>query len=185
MTIEPVVVSDAEAILSIYSPYVLGSAVTFEYDVPGVDEFRERIKNISTKFPYVKAVDESSRILGYAYASTFKNRRAYDWCVETSIYVERGFRRAGLGAALYGELEKRLQKMGILNLNACITFPKGESDPHLSKDSVKFHEKMGFKMVGMFHDCGYKFDTWYNMVWMEKMIGEHRVPQPPVRFGLW
>jgi phosphinothricin acetyltransferase len=112
------------------------------------------------------------RILGYAYASPFHARKAYQWCAEMSIYVRKDERGRGLGRLLYEDLERRLKEMGYLNLNACIGYPEAE-DEHLTFASVRFHERMGYSMVGEFHKCGFKFGRWYNMVWMEKLIGEH------------
>ena len=80
---------------------------------------------------------------------------------------------------LYEELENILKQQGILNVNACIAYPQAE-DEYLTKDSVLFHEKLGYTMVGTFHQCGYKFHRWYDMVWMEKFIGEHRENQPDI-----
>ena len=68
----------------------------------------------------------------------------------------------------------------ILNLNACIAYPAGE-DPYLTRDSADFHQRLGFRQVGRFHQCGYKFGRWYDMIWMEKLLGPHSSPQPPVR----
>ena len=184
MKIEAVTIDDAEELLKIYSYYVSNTAVSFEYEVPSVEEFRTRISDITKKYPYLKAVSEDGVILGYAYANTFKGRSAYDWSVETTVYVRRDCHRTGVGRALYMALERILSKMGILNMNACIAVPVAE-DEHLTNDSPLFHEKMGFKLVGTFHNSGYKFDTWYDMVWMEKMIGEHTSSQPPVEFGKW
>lgn len=163
---------DAKELLDIYRYYVENTAITFEYDVPSVEEFRGRIERVLKKFPYL-VVEGDGKIYGYAYVSPFKERAAYQWAVETSIYVAKDARRDGLGRMLYEELEKRLKEMGILNLNACIGYPNGAEDEHLNYDSVRFHEKMGYSMVGEFHQCGYKFGRWYNMVWMEKLIGEH------------
>ena len=110
------------------------------------------------------------------YAGKFKNRRAYDWSVEVTVYVRLDSRRAGVGKMLYHALEDSLKRIGVLNMNACIALPK-EEDEHLCNDSFYFHEKMGFHLVGTFHDCGYKFNTWYDMIWMEKIIGEHQKHQ--------
>ena len=162
---------DAKALLDIYEYYVKETAITFEYDVPSEEEFRGRIEKTLQKYPYIVAV-EDGRIVGYAYASSFKEREAYKYCVETTIYIDKDLRRSGIGRALYLELEKQLKAQGILNLNACIGYPEVE-DEHLTFDSVKFHEKLGYSMVGEFHKCGYKFDRWYNMVWMEKLVGDH------------
>ena len=84
--------ADAEELLNIYAPYVLKTAITFEYDVPSVEEFRSRIADTRTRFPYLAAIKDG-KIVGYAYVSPFKSRAAYDWAVETSIYVDENCRR--------------------------------------------------------------------------------------------
>lgn len=83
---------DAKELLDIYAPYILETAITFEYTIPSVDEFRERIRNTLTKYPYIKAVHNGS-IVGYAYASAFHPRAAYGWAIETSIYVKKDARK--------------------------------------------------------------------------------------------
>ena len=184
MTIEKATEADAPELLEIYGPYVEQTAISFEYEVPSLEEFRGRIRSISQKYPYLKAVDDQGRILGYAYAAPFKSRAAYDWAVETTIYVRRENRGGGLGRALYQALEASLKAMGICNLNACIACTEKE-DAHLTNDSMAFHRHLGYTPVGIFHRCGYKFDTWYDMIWMEKLIAPHEKDQPPVRFGEW
>ena len=178
MTIREVTEADAQELLEIYAPYVKETAISFEYEVPALEEFTERIRRISQKYPYLKA-EEDGRIVGYAYANTFKGRKAYDWSVETTIYIQNDRRRQGLGRLLYGELERVLADRGILNMYACIASPTGE-DVHLTDASLRFHERMGFTLVGEFHQCGYKFDTWYDMVWMEKIIAAHEENPAPV-----
>ena len=121
----------------------------------------ERIHNIKEKYPYIVA-EENGEILGYAYGSAFHPRAAYGWCAEMSIYVKHDRRGSGAGGRLYRALESLLAEMGVLNLNAC-------------------HKHFGYKRVGEFHRCGYKFNRWYNMIWMEKMIGEHKSVQPEVK----
>ncbi len=170
---------DAETLSGIYSYYVKNTAITFEYDVPSVQEFRGRIENTLKKYPYLVA-EENGKAVGYAYASPFKTRAAYDHAVETSIYVAKDARRAGVGSLLLDALEENLKRMNILNVNACISVPDGNEDEYLTFDSVRFHEKKGYKLVGTFHKCGYKFGRWYNMVWMEKTVGEHVSPAPEV-----
>ena len=170
---------DAGGILAIYAPYIRTTAITFEYDVPDEEEFRGRISHTLEKYPYL-AAELGGRIVGYAYAGAFNERAAYDWAAETSIYVDMGMKRRGIGSALYGALEKCLAAQGILNLNACIAYPDSE-DEYLTRDSVRFHEKFGYSMAGRFHSCGSKFGRWYDMVWMEKMLGAHPVPPEPVR----
>ena len=167
---------DAAELLEIYSYYVEETAITFEYDVPATEEFAERIRNISKKYPYL-VWEENGKILGYAYANTFKDRAAYDWSVETTIYVKKDIRHHGIGRKLYEALENALKEQNIINLNACIAYTEIE-DEHLTNASVNYHKHLGYSLVGTFHKCGYKFGKWYDMVWMEKMLGEH--PDKPL-----
>ncbi|HJA65604.1 MAG TPA: GNAT family N-acetyltransferase [Candidatus Mediterraneibacter cottocaccae] len=172
---------DAEAVREIYAPYVEKTAVTFEYETPDTDEFRKRIETVLKKYPWIVA-EQKGRIAGYAYADTFKERAAYTWSVETSIYVKEGMKRTGIGKRLYGTLEQILSAQHILNLNACIAYTENE-DTYLTQDSVHFHERSGYHFVGKFQKCGYKFGRWYDMVWMEKHIGKHtRQPEPVIWF---
>ena len=171
MNIRPAQPEDAATLLAIYAPYVTDTAITFEYDVPTEEEFRQRIERISKKYPYLVA-EEEGRVVGYAYASAFKERAAYQWSVETSIYVDRREKRKGVGKQLHDALEEELKERGILNMNACISYVEPE-DEHLTLDSVRFHEHMGYQKVAHFHLCGRKFGRWYDMIWMEKLIGEH------------
>ena len=175
-------VSDAEELLGIYAPYVEKTAISFEWDVPAVSEFRRRIENTLKKYPYLVA-EKDGEILGYAYTGPFVGRAAYDWAAEVSIYVKEDKRKTGVGRRLYQALEAVSQAQNILNLNACIGYPD-EDDEHLTKNSVQFHGHLGYEMVGKFHKCGYKFGRWYHMVWMEKIIGVHEdVPAPVIPFS--
>lgn len=176
ITIRRASIKDAEALLNIYTPYVEKTAITFEYDIPSVEEFAGRIQNTLEKYPYLVAECGES-ILGYAYAGCFKARAAYDWSVETSIYVAWEERGRGIGKLLYEALEKELSYMHIINVNACIASPI-VADETLDEASIHFHTHMGYDMVGTFHQCGYKFGRWYDMVWMEKMLGDH--PEEPL-----
>ena len=155
-----------------------GADTSFQILNGTVEEFRERMERTLEKCPYIVAVRDG-RIIGYAYASAFAERAAYGWSVELSIYVDMEERRSGAGRKLYDALETILKEMHILNVNACIACPK-EEDEYLDRNSVQFHEHMGFRLAGEFHDSGYKFGCWYNMVWMEKMIGEHTDQPLPV-----
>ena len=101
---------DAEAMLAIYAWYVKNTAVTFEYDVPAPEEFRQRIGQGTKRYPWL-AAEEDGRILGYAYAAPFKGRTAYDWSVETTIYMDPGARRRGVGSLLYRALERELDRL--------------------------------------------------------------------------
>lgn len=179
--IRPAVPADATVLLAIYAPYVAQTAITFEYDVPTEAEFSGRIADTLQNYPYLVA-EQDGIPAGYAYAGKFHDRTAYDWSVETSIYVEQHQKRRGIGRLLHDALEAELRRRHFLNMNACIACPIEESDPYLTRDSIRFHEKLGYRMVGEFRQCGYKFGRWYNMVWMEKHIGSHTdAPLPVVR----
>jgi L-amino acid N-acyltransferase YncA len=171
MNIRTATPDDAEALLSIYRPYVEHTAISFEYEVPSVEEFRQRIVDHLEHFPYLVA-EEGDRILGYAYVGKFQERAAYQWSVETSIYVAQGLHRQGIGSRLLTALEEACRDKGIQNMYACISYVEPE-DEYLTHDSVLFHERMGYRMVGRFLKCGRKFGRWYDIVWMEKLIGNH------------
>ncbi|MGP1458354.1 MAG: N-acetyltransferase family protein [Treponema sp.] len=169
--IRDVNVGDARKLLEIYAYYVKNTAITFEYEVPSLSEFENRIASTIEKYPYLCIVS-GGEIAGYAYAGAFRTRTAYQWSAEVTIYLDRNARGAGLGRRLYEELETRLKAAGIENLYACVTSPSVSDDPYVTTASEVFHERMGFTKAGTFHRCGYKFDRWYNMIWMEKLIGE-------------
>ena len=162
---------DTEALLEIYAPYIKNTAVTFEYTVPSVNEFAERIEKIIPRYPYLIA-ESGGKAVGYAYANTFIPRAACDHSVEVSIYVARSEKGKGIGKKLYCELEKILAMQNVINVNACIACTDNE-DEYLNNNSSEFHKHMGYSPVGRFDKCGYKFGRWYDLIWMEKMIGEH------------
>lgn len=163
---------DAKALVDIYKYYVDETNITFEYDVPTVKEFEQRIKDISAKYPYLVA-EYNDKIVGYAYANTFKGRSAYDWTVESSIYVDSEVRKLGVGQILHNALEKCLKEQGIVTIEACITFPNEASE--------QFHKKNGYKKVAHFNKVGYKFNKWHDVVWYEKVIAEHQDNQPKIK----
>lgn len=171
---------DAGAIAAIYAPYVLKTAITFEYTPPDAAEFAGRLRRIADFFPFL-AAENSAGLIGYAYASPFHERAAYAWAAETSVYVRMDSRRQGVGRRLYSALEEALRLQGIRNLNACIASPPEDRDPYLTRDSEAFHKWLGFHPVGIHHQCGYKFGRWYDIVWMEKLIGSHESGPPAVQ----
>lgn len=181
--IRPVSMEDAQRLLDIYAYYVENTAITFEYEVPSLDVFQARIAATLKKYPFLAAEIEG-KTAGYTYAGPFVGRAAYDWSAETTIYVGAEQRKRGLGKALYKALEECLAAMGVLNLYACIGYPETE-DAYLTGNSAAFHAHMGFSQVGRFHKCGYKFGRWYDMIWMEKIIGEHGEIPSAVRKGMW
>ena len=169
---------DAPALLRVYAPYVKNTAITYEYDVPSVDEFSKRIETTLKRFPYL-VLERGGEIIGYAYAGPLHSRPAYDWSVETSLYLSEDVRGGGLGRLLHDALENVLREQGFLNMNACIAYPEKE-DEYLTRNSAEFHAHLGYRRIGGFTKCSYKFRRWYGMVWMEKLIGEHLEDQPPV-----
>lgn len=186
MRIRVATVADAAELLSIYAPYVERTAVTFELATPSLEEFERRIAQTLEQYPYLVAETAGRRsgqvpeIVGYAYAGPYKTRAAYAWSVETSVYVHSGLRRSGLGRRLYRALEDALVAQGVLNLNACIAHAE-EDDEYLTRASERFHEALGFRHVGVFRQCGYKFGRWYDAAWMEKHIGAHKGAPLPLQ----
>ena len=171
INIRPAILGDAESIRRIYAPYVRETAISFEYDVPSVEEMARRIEETQKGYPWIVA-EENGKVVGYAYAHIFHGRAAYQWSVETSIYVDRQEKRKGIGKILHEALEEALKAQGILNLNAAIAYVEPE-DEYLTHDSVRFHEHLGYTKVAHFHQCGRKFGRWYDIIWMEKLIGDH------------
>lgn len=179
--VRPATPQDAEALLAIYRPYVEKTAITFEYQVPALSEFRQRIIRTLQRYPYL-AVEREGEILGYAYTGPLVSRAAAGWAAEASIYLREDRRGQGLGKRLYQALEAVSRAQHIVNLNACIAYPE-EEDAYLTRNSVQFHTHLGFRQVGQFHLCGYKFGHWYHLVWMEKILGPHCAgPEPVIPF---
>ncbi len=170
MKIRLATAQDAQGLLEIYAPYVEHTPVTFEYEVPTLSEFEKRICRTFKKYPYLVA-ETDGELLGYAYASAFKTRAAYDWSAETSIYIRQDAHRRGIGRALYTELEALLFRQNVCNLCACITYP--------NPDSIAFHVSFGYHTVAHFHSSGYKNNVWWDMIWMEKELCPHTVPPKP------
>ena len=169
---------DAAERLEIFRPYVLETAVAFNYEPPTLDEFRNTMEDRLRRYPYLVAETEEG-LMGYAYASPFKARAAYDWAVETSIYVKQGHAGQGYGRLLHDRLETLLKAQNILSMYACIAYTDWE-DAHLTNNSMHFHAHMGYELTAKFPKCGYKFGKWYDMIWMHKEIGSHNVPPSPL-----
>ena len=161
MLIRDVNLEDAGRIADIYRPYVENTAITFDYEVPSVDFFEEKISNTLQKYPFL-VIEKDGEVLGYAYAGEFYPKAAYAWTTEITIYLDEKVRGEGLGDKLYNELEKRLYDKGICRVTSCISYP--------DEGSVSFHEKHGFRKVAHFQNVGYKFNRWYDVVWYQKDI---------------
>ena len=161
--IRQVQLSDAEQILKVYAPFITDTCISFEYVVPSVEEFAQRIAGISAEYPYI-VLEEDDEIVGYAYAHRYLERVAYSWDVEVTIYLAPKVQGKGLGVVLYAALEKLLALQNIKNLYSCIT---GDN-----VHSIEMHRSMGYEFIGTFPKAGFKHDRWLDVVWMAKDIGE-------------
>lgn len=156
--------SDSGAILKIYAPYIKNTAVSFETEIPSAAEFARRIEGIIEKYPYlVYQID--GEIAGYAYASEHRERSAYLYDIDVSIYVSPQYHGTGAAYKLYDCLFTVLKELGYYNAYAAYTVP--------NEKSRRFHEKFGFTLIGTHHKTGYKFGKWHDVVWLEKTISDH------------
>lgn len=162
--------SDAPAIAEIYAPIVRESHLSAEFEPPDAQEMASRIV-APTTFDWLVAEMEG-RTAGYAYATQFRKRPAYQWCAEVSVYIHADFRQMGVGEALYRELHGRLLESGFRHSIAVIALPNGPS--------VAFHEKFGFVPVGVFPRICYKLDRWYDIGWWRYPLSSDPGP-PPIR----
>lgn len=171
---------DAGKLLEIYGPYIRNTAITFEYQVPEEAEFRARVARTLKNYPYLVA-ERDGQILGYAYTGAFVGRAACSWAAEVSIYLREDCRHMGVGKMLYHRVEEISRAQNIINLNASIACCDTE-DAYLTRNSLEFHLHMGYRLVGRFHQCGYKFGRWYDLAWVEKFLAPHDDPAPFVPF---
>jgi phosphinothricin acetyltransferase len=156
---------DAAAVRAIYTPFCESSAVSFEERAPTTDEIAERIRKITAQLPWLVLADEG-RVAGYAYASVHRERAAYRWSVDSSVYVSPAFLRSGVGRALYTALFQLLREQGYYKVHAGITWPNAAS--------VGIHEAMGFQFVGVYRAVGFKQGAWHDVAWYQLTLQ----PQP-------
>ena len=164
MEIRPVKLEDAAQITKIYDYYIQNTHTTFETDPLTVEEMQTRITRINKNFPYLVA-EEDGEIYGYAYASRFKLRQAYEHTVEVSIYVKNEAKQKGVGTRLYMELFELLEESNIHTMIAGISLPNDAS--------IKFHERLGFSKVAHFKEIGYKLGRWIDVGYWQLI---NRVP---------
>jgi len=155
---------DYASILQIYTPFITDTVITFEYKVPTIDEFGKRIIDVQKKYPWL-VCEIKGEIVGYAYASCFNEREAYDWSVDFSVYINPQFHRKKIGKALYFSLFQLLKLQGYYNCYAGVTLPNIKSE--------SLHQSFGFKKIGIYKNVGYKFGSWYDVKWYELKIKEH------------
>lgn len=164
---------DAAALLDIYAPYIRDTVITFEYDVPTAEKFAARIEETAALHPYL-VCERDGQIIGYAYAHRIRERAAYDWAAELSIYLAPEAQGQGVGTALYRCLIDLLEQQRLRILYGCVTLP--------NEKSQKLHEKLGFSLVGVWHGSGWKFDGWHDVGWFEKRLGGDGPAQPVAAF---
>lgn len=168
MKIRMIEEKDIQTVLDIYKPYIETTAITFETEVPTYEEFVQRVNHKLEQFPWL-VYEEEGKILGYAYASLMRERAAYSWDAELSVYLQEGNHGLGIGSKLYLVLEAILKEMNFVNLYGCITYP--------NEKSVRLHQKLGYKEIGIFHNSGYKLGSWHDVLWMEKQIRPWTTPE--------
>jgi phosphinothricin acetyltransferase len=162
--IRPVNENDAKGILEIYSPYILYTPVSFETEVPGLEAYRQRIRQYQERMPWL-VCEINRNLAGYAYATDHRQRKAYYCTKELSVYVHKNYQHRGVATGLYTALIDILILQGATNVLAGITLPNPES--------VGFHENFGFKPVGVYHKVGYKQDIYHDAGWWELEIGDN------------
>jgi L-amino acid N-acyltransferase YncA len=166
---------DAEFILKIYAPYIEDTSYTFETDVPTIEAFKERISSYLHNWPWL-VCEIDGVIAGYAYAAKHRERVAYQWSIESSVYVHDDYQRMGVARALYTALINILKLQGFRNLYAVINLPNDKS--------VSFHEKSGFEYFATYKNVGYKLGRWKNVGWWQLQLNEYSMePEPPLKFS--
>jgi L-amino acid N-acyltransferase YncA len=175
MHIRVATAADAAAILQIYGPYIRDTSYTFEIEIPTKESFAERINDYLHTYPWL-VCENDGVIAGYAYGSKHRERIAYQWSVECSVYIHDDFHRNGVGTALYSALIEILKVQQFRNLYAVINLP--------NERSVAFHEKMGFEYFATYKNVGYKLGKWKNVGWWQLQLNEYSPePLPPVKFS--
>ena len=163
VSIRPATPGDAAALLAIYRPFVEATAVSFETEPPGVDEFAARVAKALARWQWLVA-ERGGRAVGYAYGSTHRERAAYRFSVEVSAYVDPAHHRQGIGRALYTRLFDDLAAKGFCNAYAGVALPNA--------GSVALHRRVGFESIGVFRAVGYKFDRWHDVAWFQRTLRE-------------
>jgi L-amino acid N-acyltransferase YncA len=167
--------ADAPALAATYAPSVAGAATSFELDPPDASEMSRRRAKVAARFPWL-VFDAERAVLGYAYASTHRERPAYLWTVEVSIYLDERIHRAGIGKALYTALFALLARQGIKNALAGIVLPNAAS--------VRLHESMGFSPAAVYRGLGYKRGAWHDVGWWQRELAPRDpMPVPPLRIA--
>jgi L-amino acid N-acyltransferase YncA len=161
---------DGAACAAIYAPYVTGTAITFEYEPPTAADLAGRIATAQQTHAWL-VLEDDGRVVGYAYGGRHKERAAYRWSCEVSVYLEPGRRRSGGGRTLYAALLKRLAERGFRTAVAGMTLPNDAS--------VGLHAALGFEPVGTFRRIGWKLGAWHDVAWVQRELGPAGAPPDP------
>ena len=162
---------DGPSCAAIYAPYVTGTVISFELEPPDGAEMAGRIGRIQARTPWV-VVELDGDVRGYAYGSRHRDRPAYDWTVETTVYVDAGFHGRGLGRTAMTALLAVLRRQGFHLAVAGITPP--------NPGSVGLHRALGFERIGKFDAIGWKFGAWQGVEWFGLELGERAAAPEPV-----
>lgn len=166
---------DAAQVAAIYAPFVTGSATSFEYSTPDAAEMAARIASTLAYAPYL-VQDVGGEVVGFAYASKHRDRAAYQWSVDVSVYIHERARRQGVGRALYTSLFALLRLQGFYTAHAGISLP--------NPASVGLHEALGFQPVGVYRSVGFKRGAWHDVGWWQLALRERTgMPDPPRSFA--
>ncbi len=155
---------DACRILEIYAPYITDTVISFEYDVPAIEDFSARVEEIRSHYPYL-VYERDGLVTGYAYASAYSSRAAYNYTVDLSVYVDAAYCGQNMGECLYAAMFDILAKQGFYSAYACITAT--------NQNSLKFHRRMGFTDAGTHPLAGFKHGKWLDVCWYVKHLKEH------------
>jgi L-amino acid N-acyltransferase YncA len=162
---------DAVACAAIYAPYVDGSAVSFEEVVPGVEDFAARIAKLAATHPWL-VCERDGAVVGFAYGTSHRERAAYRWAADVSVYVDPAHQRRGIGRELYEALFARLRAQRFQLACAGITLP--------NEASVGLHESLGFELVGVYRGIGWKAGAWRDVGWWQlRLLPPLDGAQPP------
>lgn len=160
---------DAQACAAIYAPHVLGSPVSFEERALDAGAFARRIEQVTATHPWLVA-ERDGAVAGFAYGSRHRERAAYRWAADVSVYLDGAAQRQGIGRALYEALFARLRAQRLRVACAGITLPNAAS--------VALHESLGFELVGVYRDIGWKAGAWRDVGWWQLQLLPP-VPDPP------
>ena len=179
MHLRPATPNDAEAMVGIFAPVVLGTAISFEWEPPTADEMRGRIAKTLARYPWLVAENTLGEVTGYACAGSHRDPPSYQWSVNTSVYIREDARGQGLGRRLYEALHRQLVDLGFFRAYAGISLPH--------PGSVALHESVGYRPIGVYEKVGFKHGAWRDVGWwvkeLQPLVDDPSPPRRPVAIG--